>query len=177
MTTRPWLLCLLVAAFACDSGEGASGGNLDSNDPSTATPDAGAGDEDDDDDGTDSPADAGRQDEPIVADDAAVPSTPADAGPADPIRDIIDTVTELTTCKPAQVNPVIDCFTKTCAGDLLGLPGCLLEKCAPLIDKLDPKCKECVIAGVNQDTTGLLENCLDTDNDPATPLGSSDLPF
>ncbi len=173
MTARRLVLCVLWAAYACDGGSATSPGNLGSDDPSSISDageqapeldeqDAGPGDGIDEPDDVDGAADAGA---PVLP--------PADAGPADPIRDIIDTVAEFTTCKPEEVNPVIDCFTKTCAGDLLGLPGCLLDKCAKLIDALNPKCKECVIAGVKQDTTGLLTSCLDTANNPGNSTGNT----
>jgi hypothetical protein len=176
MTARPWLLCLIFAAFACDSGSGASPGHQGSDEPSTAAPDSGASVNDDSDEDGDELADSGTPAQPEAPSDAG-PAPVADAGPKDPIRDIIDTVAEFTTCKPEEVNPVIDCFTKTCTADLLALPGCLLDKCAKLIDGLNPKCKECVVAGVKQDTTGLLTSCIDSGATPGSSTGSSGLSF
>jgi hypothetical protein len=177
MKMRPSLVCMLLLASACANGSGSNGGGapVDDEDPSTETPDGGDSDPipgDGDGDGD------GDQSLPPGDEDASTPLEPGeDAGPKDPISEVIDQVAEFTTCKPEEVNPVIECLTMTCAADLLALPGCLLNECAKLIEAVNPKCRDCVIAAVMQDTTGLLENCPDTGAITGEEPGAATLPF
>src|SRR5690349_7791254 len=135
MSTKPWLFCLLFTSFACSSGSGGPVQLPHNADPSTSAPDAGdAGDDP-------SSSDAGDGDTIDTSDDGGEgdasslpPVSGGDAGPADPIGEVIDQVLDITTCKPEEVRPVVTCLTMTCTQDLLMLPGCLLNECAKLIE-------------------------------------------
>jgi hypothetical protein len=154
---RTWLVVFMMALSACGGGDGARGGLTGDGSEATETPDAGsplsdAGD------GFDGPEDG--------ADGSLPPETASDAGSlADGAPDLIDQVTEYLTCKPEEIDPIVDCVLVVCpmAPDPIALAGCLLQMCAPMVEAVNPKCRECVSAAVAQDVAGLLTNCLDTD--------------
>lgn len=164
MRARVLLSCLLVACGTSDL----TGGNSGAQDPVKGDRDGGAliddddqDDADDDDDVTTpdagAPEEPGRDEEDAGTSDAAI----GDGGASDPIEDILNDLAELTTCKPSQLNPVGECINVTCENsDSLAAAVCIFEQCGSLIQAVDPKCAECVIAAVSQDTLGLL-NCID----------------
>lgn len=100
---------------------------------------------------------------PSVTSDAASPEgqsvQPDAASPG-----LVDQAAEYLTCKPEELNPIVDCLTVTCPmqADPVTLVMCLTNDCGKLVEQVSPKCRDCVIAGVAQDTTGLVQNCLDT---------------
>jgi hypothetical protein len=156
-----WLVFAGFGLAACSSG-GGSGGGFTLHDAAIREADAGAD--------ASTSADAGRwSSDPEVdagalgADDAGAAADAGgaskDAGPKGPL----DPILEYTTCKPEEINPIVECITVTCpkAPDPIALVNCELAMCAPLVNKVNPKCKDCVTAAVAQDTAGLLENCLD----------------
>jgi len=155
MRARVLLFCLLVACGTSDLTEGNSGAQ----DPVKGDRDAGALVDDDD---VTTP-DAGAPEKPSGDEEDAGTSDAAigDGGASDPIQDILNDLAELTTCKPSQLNPVGECINVTCENsDRLAAAVCIFEQCGSLIQAVDPKCAECVIAAVSQDTLGLL-NCID----------------
>lgn len=126
--------------------------------------------------------DGGSTPPPSTA-DAAAPGTARDAaGPVNgmdgAMPGIVDQVTEYLTCKPDELNPVIDCLTVTCPmqGDPIALATCLADDCVKLVEQVSPKCRDCVVAGIAQDTQGLIEDCLDTST-ILGDAGTGTLPF
>lgn len=173
---RTWLASssfLLVFSGACADGGGSRGGDFsgDQDPVEDGEPDDGADDENpglpDDDDGSSEP-DSG-------SDGDGDGFEPADAGADGAQPGILDPVLEYTTCEPAEINPVVECLTVTCTMTLdpVALVTCMLDKCAPLVEAVNPKCKECITAAVAQDTAGLLENCLKLEE----VVGDAGLPF
>lgn len=128
--------------------------------------------------------DGGNTPAPSTNADAAAPGTSSDAasppvnGADGAMPGIVDQVTEYLTCKPDELNPVIDCLTVTCPmqGDPIALATCLTEDCTKLVEKVSPKCRDCVVAGIAQDTQGLIEDCLDTST-ILGDAGTGTLPF
>lgn len=99
---------------------------------------------------------------PSVASDAASPE--GQSGQDAASTGLVDQAAEYLTCKPEELNPIVDCLTVTCPmqADPVTLVTCLTNDCGKLVEQVSPKCRDCVIAGVAQDTTGLVQNCLDT---------------
>jgi hypothetical protein len=170
MMLRTWLI-LLGCAVGCADGTGARGTDF-SGDPSTQ--DDGDGDANPDDDGDAIPGDDGAEADASADDgDDGDGTSTEDAGPGGPDGGggLLDPILEYTTCEPDEINPVVECVTVTCTMDLnpLALVDCMLAQCAPLVEAVNPKCKECITAAVAQDTTGLLENCLKLEAAPTSP--------
>jgi hypothetical protein len=166
MNLRTWLIVLGCAA-GCADGTGARGTDF-TGDPSTQD-----GDEDGDanpsDDGDAVPTDDEAESDAGGDDDDGAPE--GDAGTRGPDGGgLLDPILEYTTCEPDEINPVVECLTVTCTMTLdpVALVQCMLEQCAPLVEAVNPKCKECITAAVAQDTTGLLQNCLKLEAVPGT---------
>lgn len=99
----------------------------------------------------------------------AVDAGSADGGVAgdaggDAAPDLLGEVGQFLTCKPEEINPVLDCVTVTCAmeSDPLMLLNCLTTDCLKLVEQVDPRCGDCVLAGIAEDIAGLVTNCVDT---------------
>jgi hypothetical protein len=159
---RTWLCFALLGAAACADGSGSRGmGTLD--DPATDPEDDGAPSDGDDGDDTSSPDDDGSEPDATSGDEA-----PGDAGldAEDGGKGgLLDPILEYTTCEPDEINPVVECITVTCPMNLdpVALVSCMLEQCAPLVEAVNPKCRDCITAAIAQDTAGLLQNCLKID--------------
>lgn len=112
--------------------------------------------------GTDGDAGGDGDGDAVGDGDAEVPQEPVEEVPTDELGDILESIAELTTCKPSEINPVMDCLSVTCEGEPLSSLFCIVTDCLPLIEKVNPKCGDCMMAAISQDTLGLL-NCVDVE--------------
>jgi hypothetical protein len=154
---RTYLYLSVLCATACADGAGSRGTDF-TGDP--ASEDDDGSDPQDDGDGDAIPTDDGTE-----ADATAGDAPTADAGTSGPdasMGGLLDPILEYTTCEPGEINPVVNCLTVTCPMNLdpVALVSCMLDQCAPLVEAVNDKCKECITAAVAQDTAGLLQNCL-----------------
>lgn len=90
---------------------------------------------------------------PPVDDDAASPTPPADGGLGD-----------LLTCKPEELNPLVECLTVICPmkGDIISQGTCLITDCVKQYEAISEKCRECVTAAIGQDVLAIIQSCVDT---------------
>jgi hypothetical protein len=139
-----------------DAGSTATDGGAPGYIPTDLEADAGS------DGGTLTDADAGALDA-----DGGVPTLSPE--PQDPVGEALENIAELTTCKPSQINPMVDCVTMTCEDpDPLVAAGCMVEMCGPLASAIDSRCGDCLMAAISQDPLGLL-SCVDGEAVLGTP--------